>query len=117
MDFHKNQQELSRLEKEFSQRNSQPSQATIIVESTPSDEPNSPSVEEPCGTVYFSNDSSYFQDFSAFQKQNFPIEFQFFENFLGRKSPKRSMILEGWGHLRLPPTPAHTHTHTHIRIL
>ena len=72
----KTTKKLSRLEREFSQRNSQPSQATTIVESTPSDEPNSPSVEEPSGTVYFSNDSSYFQDFSAFQKQNFPHSFQ-----------------------------------------
>lgn len=43
---------------------------------TPSDKPNSPSVEEPSGTVYFSADSSYFQDFSAFQKQNFHHSFQ-----------------------------------------
>ena len=57
-------------------RVSQPSQATTIVESAPSDKPNSPSVEKPSGTVYFSNDSSYFQDFSAFQKQNFPHSFQ-----------------------------------------
>ena len=72
----KTKKKLSRLEKEFSQRDSQFSQATTIVESTPSTEPNSPSVEKPSGTVYFSEDSSHFQDFSGFQKQTFPHSFQ-----------------------------------------
>ena len=61
---------------EFSQRDSQSSQATTIVMSNPPDVPCSPSVERPDGTVYFSSYSSSFQRFSAFQKQNFPLSFQ-----------------------------------------
>ena len=64
----------SRLEREFSQSQSSSSQATVIVESTPADEAFS-SPETPAGTVYFSNDSSSFQDFSGFQKQNFHQSF------------------------------------------
>ena len=60
---------------EFSQQESQSSVATTIIESTPA-EHCSPSVEIPNGTVYFSSDSSYFQDFSAYQKQKFPQSFQ-----------------------------------------
>ena len=56
----KTKKKLSRLEREFSQRDSQLSQATTIIESTPCDEPSSPSVEKPDGTVYFSEDLSYF---------------------------------------------------------
>ena len=62
--------------KEIAKKESQRSQATTIIESTPYDEPSSPSVEKPEGTVYFSEDSSYFQDFSGFQKQTFPHSFQ-----------------------------------------
>ena len=47
----------------------------MIVESTPADEASS-SPEVPAGTVYFSNDSSSFQDFSGFQKQHFHHSFQ-----------------------------------------
>ena len=65
---------LSRLEREFSQSQSQSSQATTIVQSTPVSEDDSSSEEMPAGTVYFATDSSNFQDFSAFQKQNFQYQ-------------------------------------------
>ena len=71
----------SRLEREFSQAESQFSQATTIVQSTPASEDDSSREEMPAGTVYFASDSSSFQDFSAFQKQIFHESFQF-PNFL-----------------------------------
>ena len=64
----------SRLEREFSQAESQFSQATTIVQSTPVSEDDSSSEEMPAGTVYFATDSSSFQDFSAFQKQDFQYQ-------------------------------------------
>ena len=50
------------------------SQATTVIQDTPT-EPCSYSQDIPNGTVYFS-DGSYFQDFSAFQKQSFQHSFQ-----------------------------------------
>ena len=55
----------SRLEKEFSQAESQPSQTTTIVENAPASDVHPSREEVPCGTVYFSSDSSKFQDFST----------------------------------------------------
>ena len=90
----------SRIENSFSQSCNSVSQKSTAVESTfpesvstavESTFPESireteagsrvPHEEMPNGTVYFSNDSnscnvSYFQDFSAFQKQNFQSSFQ-----------------------------------------
>ena len=59
---------MSRLEREFSLADSQPSQATTMIESTT--ERCSPTEEIPDGTVYF-HDSTYFQEFSGFQKKTF----------------------------------------------
>ena len=84
----KPQKKQSRLEKAFSQVESQSSQATTHTASTPSTVVEVQSSQEvapeetlPNGTVYFSNDpysqnASYFQDFSAFQQQNFQTSFQ-----------------------------------------
>ena len=81
---------FSRLEKGFSQAESQSSQATTVVQDTPIEpyssqattviqdsptEPCSYSQDIPNGTVYFSDDSC-FQDFSGFQKQSFQQSFQ-----------------------------------------
>ena len=77
-------------ETEFSQLESQSSQATTVIQDTPTEpcsshattviqdtptEPFSYSQDIPNGTVYFSG-GSYFQDFSAFQKQSFQQSFQ-----------------------------------------
>ena len=48
-----------------------------LVQSTPASEDDSSREEMPAGTVYFASDSSSFQDFSAFQKQ----DFQYQQNF------------------------------------
>ena len=55
--------------------------ATTVADSTPLTivESESTQKDAPSGTVYFSNDPqfqnvSYFQDFSGFQRQNFPQE-------------------------------------------
>ena len=64
----------SRLEREFSQTESQFSQATTIVQSTPASEANLSREEMPAGIVYFASDSSSFQDFSAFQKLDFQYQ-------------------------------------------
>ena len=89
----KPQKKQSRLEKAFSQVESQSSQTTTHTASTPSTvvevhssqevTPTENPIEEtlPNGTVYFSNDpysqnASYFQDFSAFQQRNFQTSFQ-----------------------------------------
>ena len=69
-------------------RETEPDSISTAVESTFPEsireaQPDSrmPHEEMPNGTVYFSNDSnlnnvSYFQDFSAFQKENFQSSFQ-----------------------------------------
>ena len=67
----KTKSKQSRLEKEFSQAESQPSQATPCVESAPANDSRSAREEIPDGTVYFSSNSSSFQDFSGFQLQSF----------------------------------------------
>ena len=65
---------FSRLERGFSQVESQSSQATTVIQDTPT-EPCSYSQDIPNGTDYFS-DGSCFQDFSGFQKQSFQQSFQ-----------------------------------------
>ena len=62
------------LEREFSQAESQSSQTTTIAQSTQASEAHSSREEMPAGTVYFASDSSTFQDFSAFQKQDFQYQ-------------------------------------------
>ena len=85
----------SRLEREFSQSQSSSSQATVIVESTPADEASS-SPEVPAGTVFF-NDSSSFQDFSAFQKQNFQYQsFQMNNNQSSTEPFQEELIFPGF---------------------
>ena len=80
----------SRLEREFSQGESQSSRASssqscaetirqssevTIAESTSDEQLSVPRAEMPNGTVYFS-DGELFQDFSGFQKQHFQSHFQ-----------------------------------------
>ena len=72
----KKKSKQSRLEKEFSQADSQTSQATAFVESASVCDFRPSREEQPSGTVYFSSDASHFQDFSAFQKQSFQQSFQ-----------------------------------------
>ena len=84
----KPQKKQSRLQKAFSQVESQSSQTTTHASSTPStvvevqsSQEGAPEETVPSGTVYFSNDpysqnASYFQEFSAFQQRNFQTSFQ-----------------------------------------
>ena len=93
VDLEKTKSKQSRLEKTFSQVENQSSQETTHTANTPSTvvevhssqevTPTENPTEEalPNGTVYFSNgpysqNASYFQDFSAFQQQNFQTSFQ-----------------------------------------
>ena len=73
---------MDRMERDFSQSQSQASQAqreSQAVRDDSSDEGRDMLVEEgpekvvPEGTVYFSDNSSSFQDFSGFQYRNFQM--------------------------------------------